>query len=267
MSSVVKDLFRGLEEILKVDSISSIKSALSPLGLMIVALLIIISSLFTASLLSLSVLGALTLLLATFLRIPLRRYLIRSAIFALFVFSISIPVAFLAEGMTLFTINIGPLTLSPSFEGTYRVAQFVLRAWVCIASLTMLTSTLGIDGIINILSKTKIPRIILQTISLTYRYIFLSIHEAQSMLLAREARRFRRKKFMNIQDLQDLGKIMAALFMRTFDRSERVYLAMKARGFSFEGRRYPKIQSLNMYDLSLILIVVALIFLSLTSIF
>ncbi len=267
MSSVVKDLFRGLEEILQVDSVKGIKSALSPLGLMIVASLIIISSLFTGSLLSLSVLGTLTTLLATFLNIPLRRYLSRSAIFALFVFFISIPAAFLTEGMTLFTINIGPLILSPSFEGTYRVAQFVFRAWVCIASLTMLTSTLGIDGIIGLLSKTKIPKIILQTISLTYRYIFLSIHEAQSMLLAREARRFRRKKFMNMQDLRDLGKILAALFIRTFDRSERVYLAMKARGFSSEGRSYPKIQSLNMNDLSLILIVIAVIFVTLTSIF
>lgn len=201
------------------------------------------------------------------MRINLKKYLVKPTIFALLVFFLSLPAAFMTEGEPIFTVTFGSFGTSLTVEGVYRIMQFTLRAWVCIASLTILTAKLGIDGLLSILSQIKVPRIMLQTISLVYRYLFISIHESQRIFLAREARRYRRKKSLNMQDLRDIGKIMAVLFIRTYERSERVYLAMKARGFSIEGSRAAKVEGLKAYDLPLILAVTIVIYLVFTTIF
>lgn len=266
MSQTIKDLVRGLEEILEVETQGSVKKNISPLALIIIASLIIASALVASSLLQLLILGGLNILLGAFLKIRLKRYLIKPAIFALFVFLISVPAVFLTEGAPLFTINMWIFTASASLEGIYKVAQFVLRAWVCIGSLNVLTSIFGIDGILNMLSQARAPNVVLQTVSLTYRYLFVSIHEAQRMLLAREARRYRNKRLINTQDLRDLGRILAALFIRTYERSERVYLAMKARGFTIERTRTFKKHSLRLIDLPFILAVLVIIFFALTNV-
>jgi energy-coupling factor transporter transmembrane protein EcfT len=61
------------------------------------------------------------------------------------------------------------------------------------------------------------------------------VHEAQSVLMAKEARTYIHKHTINYQALKDLGSILAALFIRTYERSERVYMAMKSRGFEIES--------------------------------
>ncbi|MDH5810710.1 MAG: energy-coupling factor transporter transmembrane component T [Candidatus Methanomethylicaceae archaeon] len=266
MSQTINDLVRALEEILEVETQSSIKKNISPLALIIIASSIIVSALVANSILQLLILGGLNILLGISFKIRLKRYLLKPAIFALFVLLISVPAVFFTEGTPLFTINMWVFTASASLEGTYRVAQFVLRAWVCIGALTILTSIFGIDGILNVLSQAKAPNILLQTFSLSYRYLFVSIREAQKMLLAREARRYRNKRLINAQDLRDLGRILAALFIRTYERSERVYLAMKARGFTIERTRPFKKHSLKLIDLPFILAVLVVIFLALTNV-
>jgi len=259
MPSAIKDLVRGLEEILEADGAGASRRNLSPLALVIVASLVVLSALLANSFLQLVALGMLSTLLAASLGIRLKRYFIKPIVLSLFVFLISLPAAFLTGGTPLFAISVGPLKALASFEGAYRVAQFVMRVWVCVATLTMLTSILGIDGILNVLAQVRAPRILIEVISLTYRYLFISMHETQKMLLARDARRFRNKKHINAQDLRDLGRVLAALFIRTYERSERVYLAMKARGFTL-GRTQPlKKYSINSKDLPVILAVLAVI--------
>ncbi|MCL4430039.1 MAG: energy-coupling factor transporter transmembrane protein EcfT, partial [Chloroflexi bacterium] len=94
----------------------------------------------------------------------------------------------------------------------------------------------------------KVPPVIVQLFSLTYRYFFVSVHEAQSVLIAKEARTYVNKKTINLQALKDLGAILAALFIRTYERSERVYLAMKARGFEIENNNTLAVPALRIRD-------------------
>ncbi len=265
MTSVIKDLTKGLEEILQIDSPRNIHN-LSPSALFVITLFIVISALLANSLILLLVLGGLNLLLGISIGIRSRKYLIRPIVFSVFVLAISLPAAFLTEGTTLFSINIGPFTAVVSLEGVYKVAQFVLRAWVCIGAISTLTSTLGISGILSLLEQIRVPNIVIQTISLTYRYLFISIQESQKVLLAREARRYRGSKFINMKDLRDLGKILGVLFIRTYERSERVYLAMKARGFTIRRTNLPRRYSIsiNSKDIPFILVILVLIFFAFT---
>jgi cobalt/nickel transport system permease protein len=76
----------------------------------------------------------------------------------------------------------------------------------------------------------------------------VSIHEVQSVLIAKEARTYLHKRTINMQSLKDIGSVVATLFIRTYERSERVYLAMKARGFQIDGKSKPAIPSLRLVD-------------------
>ena len=97
--------------------------------------------------------------------------------------------------------------------------------------LTLLILSTGFEKTLKLLAAIKVPNLIIQLFSLTYRYFFVSIEEAQSTLIAKEARTYITRRSFNLQSLKDLGAIIASLFIRTYERSERVYLAMKARGF------------------------------------
>jgi cobalt/nickel transport system permease protein len=88
---------------------------------------------------------------------------------------------------------------------------------------------------LKLLSSLEVPSVIVQMFGLTYRYFFVSIHEVQSFLIAKEARTYVTRRTINYQALKDLGSILAALFIRTYERSERVYMAMKSRGFEIEN--------------------------------
>jgi cobalt/nickel transport system permease protein len=68
------------------------------------------------------------------------------------------------------------------------------------------------------------------------------------VLIAKEARTFIHKKTVNMQSLRDLGNIIATLFIRTYERSERVYLAMKARGFDINNQNKLAIPAFRMWD-------------------
>jgi cobalt/nickel transport system permease protein len=135
-------------------------------------------------------------------------------------------------------------------EGITKFAIFSVRVWFCVASLTLLILSTGFDKTLKLLATIKVPTLIIQLFSLTYRYFFVSIEEAQSVLIAKEARTYVNKRSLNLQSLKDLGGIIASLFIRTYERSERVYLAMKARGFQIENDNKHSMPTLRVRDIA-----------------
>jgi energy-coupling factor transporter transmembrane protein EcfT len=67
-------------------------------------------------------------------------------------------------------------------------------------------------------------------------------------LIAKEARTYINKRTLNLQSLKDLATILSSLFIRTYERSERVYLAMKARGFEISKNNKYAIPALHTKD-------------------
>ncbi len=170
-------------------------------------------------------------------KIPLTHFFSRTALIPVFAAAISLPILFLTTGQTIASANIGITTLTITSEGIARFLVFTIRVWFCVASLTLMILSTGFDKMLQLLSTIKVPNVIVQLFGLTYRYFFVSIHEVQSVLIAKEARTYVHKKTINMQALKDLGSVIATLFIRTYERSERVYLAMKARGFDNRKKR------------------------------
>ena len=71
-----------------------------------------------------------------------------------------------------------------------------------------------------------------------YRYLFTIVDEVQRMRAALAARGYRPRHALQIAAL---GRVATALFLRTYERGERVHLAMLARGFN---ERMPRLNAL-----------------------
>jgi len=234
----LKDLFSGLETLLEVEDISQSSGFLQgiePCTRLLALSSIIVSSLFASSFVQLSILYAPIPLLVVFSKAPLGGFIKRNLFVPLPAIALGVPAFFMTGGNMLWSAQLGPIFVSATIEGFQRLIIFAARLWVCYGCLSLLTLVSGIDGLLSTLTALKAPPLLVQLFSLTYRYIYLSVHECVRVLFAREARTIRQRRRLNFDSLRSLAGIASLLLLRSYDRGERVYLAMKARGFSLEA--------------------------------
>ncbi len=247
----LRDLVEGAESLVYVEDLSSKKGLLqsiNPVVKLVAIVFMIAASLCIFQLSFLLAICVVPFALAVASRIPLKHFFSRTSLFPVFAAIIAIPTLFLSAGNPVWSANIGITTLAVTAEGLTHFLVFSVRVWFGVASLTLLILSTGFDRMLKLLSSIKVPAIIVQLFALTYRYFFVSIHEAQSVLIAKEARTYFNRKTLNRQSLKDLGHILAALFIRTYERSERVYLAMKARGFEVQSSGKSSMPSFGLLD-------------------
>jgi cobalt/nickel transport system permease protein len=83
-----------------------------------------------------------------------------------------------------------------------------------------------------------VPAVLVAIIAFMYRYLFVLADEAQRLLRARAARSARLPGARGGGSLgwraAVVGHMAGQLFVRSLDRSERVYQAMQARGYRGE---------------------------------
>jgi len=233
----LKDLVSSAETLVCVEDFSNKKGflqSLNPLIKLVVAIFVIVMALFIVRLPYMVTLCIIPVVLALVSKIPLRNFLTKAFLIPVFAAIISLPILFVTSGVPILSADIGFFSLSITFEGLQRFLLFSVRVWFCVASLTLFTLSTGFDAILKLLATIRVPSIVIQLFSLTYRYFFVSIHELQKVLLAKEARTYVNRRTVSLESLRHSGALLATLFIRTYERSERVYLAMKARGFGVD---------------------------------
>lgn len=195
------------------------------------AIAVVVTAVAARTLISLVVLLALVLGLATVTRIPLRFFLYRATLFVpLFAGVIALPLLFITPGTPVAEVGIRPYVAVITGEGVRRAAQFFLRVWVCVASLTLLILTTRFSKIIHAMERFKVPGLFVTLTSITFRFIFVLIDEAYRMVVARESRAVGKESRMDV--LRSMARVAGTLFIRSYERGERVYMAMLARGYS-----------------------------------
>jgi cobalt/nickel transport system permease protein len=261
----LRDLMEGVESLVYVEDLSERKGvmqAINPVAKLVAIVGMIVAALFITNLTYMLAICAVPLVFAVTSRIPLKHFFARTAMISIFAGVLSIPPIFLTPGTTVWATNLGGVTLAITTEGLSNAGLFTVRVWFCVASLILLVLSTGFEKTLKLFATLKVPAIMIQLFSLTYRYFFVSVEEAQSVLIAKEARTYVHKRSFNLQSLKDLGAIIASLFIRTYERSERVYLAMKARGFQIEAENKnstPKLRVRDVVFASAIIIAFAVI--------
>lgn len=109
-----------------------------------------------------------------------------------------------------------------------------IKSFLSIITLILLTSTTKFSALLRGLSSLGVPRIIILILSFMYRYFFVLVDELEKMLRAVKLRSFKNNR---IKTFSILANIVGVLFIRSYERSERVYNAMSMRGFDGEIKK------------------------------
>jgi len=123
------------------------------------------------------------------------------------------------------------LGLSLSVDGLYGAWNIVAKATLGVVASLLLAATTTPRDLIAGLDRLRCPQPVTMIATFMLRYLDVLAGEARRMRVARLARgddpRF-------LWQLRGFATGIGALFLRAFERGERVYLAMLARGY--DGR-------------------------------
>jgi cobalt/nickel transport system permease protein len=154
----------------------------------------------------------------------------------------ALPVLFTTEGDPLFSITLGRFALSFTEEGLVKFASIILKSWLSIQAGILLTATTPFPRLLMAMRALRVPRLLVSVFSLMWRYLFLLVDEAMRLMRAREARSGstdERGGGSVLWRARVTGSMAGSLFLRGYERSERVYDAMLARGYDGEIRTLP----------------------------
>jgi len=177
------------------------------------------------------VFGGYYLILVTILivsRIPFVFILKRTAVAIPFIIMIAAFIPFI-EGGAGGSYNLWGITLYQ--RGILILFNVTVKALFGVAAVTLLVSTTPFDELMEGLKKLGVPKVFITIASFMYRYIFVVVDEAMRMKRARDSRNFEGKW---IWQAGAIGHIVATLFLRSYERGERVYSAMLSRGYDGE---------------------------------
>jgi cobalt/nickel transport system permease protein len=147
-----------------------------------------------------------------------------------------IPSIFFVPGERLFDLALGPVHLAPSIPGLLGAALFIARVGVSVSLAVLLVMTTPWADILKSLRAIHVPQVFVLILSMTYRYIFLFLHTANGMFLARKSRIVARTT--GHEQRRWISGSIGNLMSRAFKMSNDVYAAMLARGFAGEMRAY-----------------------------
>ena len=115
------------------------------------------------------------------------------------------------------------------------VLTIMLKSWVSVQAATLLVFTTPFHDLLEGLARLKLPVLMVAIISLMYRYLAVLTGEANRMMRARASRAAvlpGARRPGAVWQARVVGNMVGALFIRSYERSERVYLAMQSRGYS-----------------------------------
>jgi cobalt/nickel transport system permease protein len=147
-----------------------------------------------------------------------------------------IPSIFFTTGDRLFDLVIGPVHFGPSLASLLEAAIFVARVGVSVSLAVLLILTTRWSDILKSLQAFHVPQVFILLLSMTYRYIFLFLHTANSMFEVRKSRTVGRTT--GHEQRGWISTSITSLMNRSFKMSNDVYAAMTARGFGGEVRSY-----------------------------
>ncbi len=142
----------------------------------------------------------------------------------------TIPPWFLLKRLLLlepFVIGVAILTLfRPGGEEVFTL--ILVKSTLCLFTMILLANSTPFSEILGVLRRLRFPAVLITTLALMYRYLFVLIDEAERMKRARLSRTFAPQR---ARTWVSLSTLIGQLFVRSSERAERIFHAMTARGW------------------------------------
>lgn len=128
-------------------------------------------------------------------------------------------------------VDVGPLRLSEA--GLWGAWALLAKGTLGVLASLLFGATTEPRDIVRGLDRLRLPQPLVQIMSFMFRYLEVVGGELTRMRIARDSRGFRAR---SVRQWPVLAATLGALFIRSYERGERVHLAMVARGLPPGGR-------------------------------
>lgn len=143
---------------------------------------------------------------------------------------------FTTPGTPIFSV----LGARVSDAGLLRFLDVMIKSWLAVQVGLLLTLTTPLPDLLGALAGLRVPAALIAITGFMLRYLTTLKDEAERLLRARSARSGSLPGQTSGGSLfwrgQVAGGVVGSLFLRSFERSERVYAAMLARGYDGQMR-------------------------------
>ena len=154
--------------------------------------------------------AAALLVLAGWSHVPLRTLLLRLLLIEPFVIGVALLTLFQPNGLAMF-------------------AALLVRSTLSISVVVLLGAVTPFPELLDVLRRARVPALMITTLALMHRYLYVLVDESSRMRTARASRTF--APAPRLRAWSTLTTIVSQLFLRTSSRSERIYAAMCSRGW------------------------------------
>lgn len=157
----------------------------------------------------------------------------------------ALPLILTIPGRALFSLPVGPWTISVSYPGLERFISIAVKSWLSVQAAIVLAASTSFPDLLVAMRAVRVPRLLVSIFGLMWRYLFVLVDEATRLMRARSARSGQSeiagaKIGGSISwRARVAGGMAGNLFLRAFERSDRIYMAMVSRGYDGEARTLP----------------------------
>lgn len=176
-------------------------------------------------------------------KLPLRFLLLRLRYPGIFILAVVAVLPFLSGSTILWQWGIFTLRQ----EGLLAVILIGGRFFSIVILGLVLFSTTPFLTTVKTMRSLGLPNLLADLLLLSYRYLFDLAGMLTTMRQAMRLRGFRSRRqsrvwlIPNSKDLQQLASLAGTLFLRSYEQSDRIYHAMRLRGYGQPAQtRFPK---------------------------
>jgi cobalt/nickel transport system permease protein len=157
----------------------------------------------------------------------------------------AIPLILTIPGKPIFSFSAGPWMIHGSYPGLVRFTSIAIKSWLSVQAAIVLAASTTFPDLLVAMRALHVPQLLVSIFGLMWRYMFVLVDEASRLIRARASR-------SGHSDLPGArpggsfswrarvtGGMAGSLFLRAFERSDRIYMAMVSRGYDGEVRTLP----------------------------
>ncbi|MEK6753950.1 MAG: cobalt ECF transporter T component CbiQ [Chloroflexota bacterium] len=163
-------------------------------------------------------------------------YTFKRSIIALPFALIAVTVLFSMPGKPLSSFFFLAWDFTITDMGLLRFVSILIRSWLSVQMAILLVAATRFPDLIHALEHLRVPAILTTIIAFLYRYLFVLTDEVFRLLRARESRSAavagNRSGGGVLWRAKVAGNMAGQLFLRSYERSDRIYNAMLSRGYS-----------------------------------
>ena len=157
----------------------------------------------------------------------------------------AVTVLFSVPGNLLFQFHFMLSDFTVTDAGLLRFVSIVIRSWLSVQMAILLVAATRFPDLIHAFEHLRVPAILTTIIAFLYRYLFVLTDEVIRLLRARQSRSAAVAPSTTLKPrfggsvmwrARVAGNLAGQLFLRSYERSDRIYNAMLARGYTGQLR-------------------------------